>query len=171
MQAMAITQAAPRTVPRPVKISTSVQIPTHRPPKVMMPVERSRDDYDRQEQGLPFRLHETHAQLPAALALEEARQSATLQFDVPKGSEAPSRPTAEVHLNASAIYREDSMYKRRQRVEEQQLKEYEAALRDGTEYDCPRSDRSRASPFETPDSASFELPTTTQKKTPRARVG
>ncbi|KAL0036127.1 hypothetical protein WJX79_004471 [Trebouxia sp. C0005] len=68
---------------------------------------------------------------------EELAKQLTLYPGKPRP--APGPPAAQVRLNAAAILREDTVYKKKQLQEAQMIKRFEAELRDSSKHDsCQR---------------------------------
>lgn len=81
-------------------------------------------------------LTESKSNLQELQAEARAREDAQLDFDRPKARPVPRLPAegADVKLNAAAILREEALFRKRQQKEAKVVAEYEANMRDASEF-------------------------------------
>jgi len=133
-----ITAPKPRLVPTPLQIKrhsghgdTSGGRPmyTRTSPSLPAPANLATT------QPQPFSFHKSRDRVSRQAAKVEAEQAAELAFSTPYISSrtTPGR-NAGVSMNASSILRMDALNTRKSKIEAEQVREFEANLRDGSEY-------------------------------------
>ncbi len=147
VQPFNITPARPVRVPQPHKIKQEIvanPVPKNLNARSLSAIAQERkaakerkleETLSKYSGAKEFDFHETRDTLSNAIE-EQQRQLAAILNKKFVATEAPdfSSKPAEVRMNASAVLREDNVYKKKQAQEAKLLQAYEEDLRDSTEY-------------------------------------
>ncbi len=132
----AITKPKPRTIPEPEVLNQEFKsrpVPKHDGhKKIEQQLEKERAERKATKPRPPKLSEGTQRMSRTEKMRQELEEAPLAEF---KSRPAPVPPKATVRLNAAAILREDALYQKRIKAEAEQLKQYEAELRDSSNYD------------------------------------
>ena len=146
-----ITKPRPRKVPEPMKITNDVKVgaePHYLDRTSLSEIEdtklarlaetrsETKKKYETAKEQ-PFKFHKSLRDNMDEVRREvEEKRNSELKFDMSHRKPLPDfrRFNATVKMNAAAILREDSLFKKKQAEEAKLIKDYEEELRDSTEF-------------------------------------
>eukprot|EP01138_Halocafeteria_seosinensis_P006232 gb/GECG01006373.1/.p1 GENE.gb/GECG01006373.1/~~gb/GECG01006373.1/.p1 ORF type:complete len:910 (+),score=221.53 gb/GECG01006373.1/:1-2730(+) len=144
-----LTQPRPRFLPEPEKIPKKIQaneVPSYIHKKSLKEIEEERKKRT-QENAEKTKKKYQNAKAPRFSEIRrdteklkqqiEAERDRELQFDKPKANPVPEYPEegADIKMNVAAILREEALFRKRQKEEAKTIEEYEANLRDSSEFE------------------------------------
>jgi len=146
-----ITKPRPRRVPEPMKITNDVKVgaePTYLDMTSLEEIEATKFEHLEETREAtrkkyevakeqPFRFHKSLRDNMDDVRREvEEKRNSELKFDMSHRKPLPDfkRFNATIKMNAAAILREDSLFKKKQAEEAKLIQNYEEELRDSTEF-------------------------------------